>query len=150
MSPKTKKNTKNRVKELRRVLSEGTRKQKFRLIRPSMSIPNQKIQLYSKNLAENFQGQQLKEFEPAEYLKQKMKIKAHRNLLTRKYNKPVEYNVYAAAGRGPVSLLGSSPASLGAKKNKGRFSKKKALSANKKNNNGSNVLAWLAVLEKDY
>lgn len=141
MTSQTKKNKKNRVKELRRVLSEGTKKQQFRLIRPSMSIPDQKIQLYSKNLAENFQGQQLKEFEPAEYLKQKQKLQAHRNLLTRKYNRPVEYNVFAAAGRG---------APAAAKKSKGRFSKKKAFSANKRNNNGSNVLAWLAVLEKDY
>lgn len=149
MPSQTKKNSKNRVKELRRVLSEGTKKQQFRLIRPSMSIPDQKIQLYHKNLQENFQGQQLKEFEPAEYLKQKMKLKAHRNLLTRKYNRPVEYNVFAAAGRGaPVSLLGS-PAPLAAKKSKGRFSKKR-LNANRKNNNGSNVLAWLALLEKDY
>jgi hypothetical protein len=87
-SSKTKKNKKNRVKELRRVHGEASKKQRFDLVRPKSSIPDQKIQLYATNLKENIQGQHLKEFEPAEYLKQKMKLKAKMNLLTRKYNKP--------------------------------------------------------------
>jgi hypothetical protein len=79
---------KNRANELQRVKSELTNKQQFRLKLPKTVIPGQMIQLFSSVLQDDFQGIQLKESNPKEYLKQKQKIQAKKNLDTRKYNKP--------------------------------------------------------------
>ena len=84
MSSKTKK---NRTKELRRILNQTTRKQKFNIIRPRQQFPGQKIQLYSTKFANNFQAQQLMNTDPAEYIRQKMKLQAKKNMASRKYNR---------------------------------------------------------------
>ena len=46
------------------------------------------MQLYSPKLQNNFQAQHLMEFQPAEYVRQKMKLKAIKNRSLRKYNRP--------------------------------------------------------------
>ncbi len=51
-----------------------------------MQFSGQAMQLYSPKLANNFQAQQLMEFDPAEYIRQKMKLKAKKNMALRKYN----------------------------------------------------------------
>jgi hypothetical protein len=79
---------KNRANELQRVKSELSNKQQFTLKLPKTIIPGQMIQLFSSVLKDDFQGIQLKESNPKEYLKQKLKIQAKKNLNTRKYNKP--------------------------------------------------------------
>ncbi len=78
------------MKELRRILNQTTRKQKFDLVRPREQISGQKIQLYGTKFANNFQGQQLMEVDPAEYVRQKMKLQAKRNMLSRKYNRSLK------------------------------------------------------------
>ena len=77
----------NRMNELRRVKSEATPKQNFPIVQPKTTIPGQQIELFAKG-KNNYQGQALKESNPKEYLKQKQKIQAKKNLNTRKYNKP--------------------------------------------------------------
>ncbi len=82
------KTRKNRINELQRIKSELSNKQQFKVLFPKTVIPGQMIQLFSNVLKDDFQGIQLKESNPKEYLKQKQKIQAKKNLNTRKYNKP--------------------------------------------------------------
>jgi hypothetical protein len=86
--PNQTRKVKNRANELQRVKSELSNKQQFRLMLPKTVIPGQSIQLFSSVLQNDFQGINLKESNPKEYLKQKQKIQAKKNQATRKYNKP--------------------------------------------------------------
>jgi hypothetical protein len=78
----------NRKKELERVKAELSNKQQFPLSLPKTVIPEQMIRLFSSSFQNNLQGQALKEENPKEYLKQKLKIQVKKNMATRKYNKP--------------------------------------------------------------
>ena len=97
------KTRKNRANELQRVKSELSNKQQFTLKLPKTIIPGQMIQLFATALKNDFQGIQLKESNPKEYLKQKQKIQAKKNLNTRKYNKPKRGP--GSRGSGSGSLL---------------------------------------------
>ena len=86
--PTSNKTLKNRKNELKRIKNQATKKQNFRIIVPKTIIPGQQIQLFSKNIKNNYQGIALKESNPKEYLKQKLMLQVERNKATRKYNKP--------------------------------------------------------------
>ncbi|NBO62008.1 MAG: hypothetical protein EBU82_13790 [Flavobacteriia bacterium] len=99
------KTRKNRANELQRVKSELSNKQQFKLVIPKTIIPGQMIQLFATALKNDFQGIQLKESNPKEYLKQKQKIQAKKNLNTRKYNKPKSKRGPGSRGSGSGSIL---------------------------------------------
>ena len=87
----------NRMNELRRVKSQATPKQNFPIVQPKITIPGQQIELFAKG-TNNYPGLALKQNNPIEYLKQKLKLQVAKNLKTRKYNKPK-----SAPKRGPGS-----------------------------------------------
>jgi hypothetical protein len=86
--PTPTKTRKNRINELKRIKSQATAKQNFRVIKPKTIIPGQQIQLFTKNLKNNYQAISLKESNPQEYIKQKLMLQVEKNKATRKYNKP--------------------------------------------------------------
>jgi hypothetical protein len=86
--PNANKTLKNRTNELKRIKSQATTKQNFKLILPKTIIPGQQIQLFTKNLKNNYQGISFKEADPKGYIKQKLMLQVEKNKATRKYNKP--------------------------------------------------------------
>ena len=84
------KTRKNRANELQRVKSELSNKQQFKLVIPKTVIPGQMIQLFATALKNDFQGIQLKESNPKEYLKQKLKIQRQNLLNLKKLRKRIQ------------------------------------------------------------
>lgn len=76
----------NRNKFLKNIQNAASNKAWFRIHGTRKQYPGQVIRLYSKTLENNYPGQMLKESDPGEYMKQKLKLRAATNLKTRKYN----------------------------------------------------------------
>ena len=109
----TKKNKVNRNKTLKAFQNTASNKAWFRIPGTKKEFPGQLIQLYYKNLKNNFPGQILKELDPKEYLKQKQKLQAAKNLKTRRYNYGPRTPPGTPPRRGPGSRGSASGAGAG-------------------------------------
>lgn len=69
-----------RSKSLKNIQNKATNKEYFRIVGTRKVYPGQLVRLYANTLANNFPGQVLKEFEPAEYVKQMKKLKVKQAL----------------------------------------------------------------------
>lgn len=70
----------NRHSELVKLSSESLGKQKFDVIVPKKTFPNQQIRLFAKNYKNNYIGRQLANKNPSEYIRQKMKLTAKQKM----------------------------------------------------------------------
>lgn len=115
----------NRNKEVKNIQNKATNKQWFRIPPSQKEFPGQLIRLYASTLRNNFPGQQLKEANPKEYLKQKQMLNITQKM---KRNRELGLLRRAPVSRGPGS----------------RGSQKPTLIQTK-----SNFLAWLERMEKE-
>lgn len=77
----------NRNKTLKNIQLSSSKKTWFPIAQIKKEYPDQLIRLYATSFKNDFPGQILKEIHPREYIQQKQKLQAARNLKTRKYNK---------------------------------------------------------------